>query len=164
MKIVKRKYMTLSVQQQQMWIHSVNMPFSKSLNRVKHHITLYGIISRRWTAADDVGRPSFCQPQDLIMRWSWNQGCSHFLSFIFSVSECSVFNFVVFYLWLWVNSDIRWWTAHIGSFRSPCLWSCPLSIDLKLSLSSLARHAISGHFDRRPNRLFQVRVRFDFKY
>ena len=33
---------------------------------------------------------------------------------------------------------------HTGSFQIPHLWSCPLSTNLKLSLSSLARYAISG--------------------
>ena len=59
---------------------------------------------------------------------------------------------------------IRWQTTHIGSLLIPCLGSCPVSIDLKLSLSSLARETTSGQFDRRPNRLFQIWVRFYFKY
>ena len=36
---------------------------------------------------------------------------------------------------------------HIEPFRIPCLESCPLSVSLKLSLSSLARYAISGQSD-----------------
>ena len=41
-------------------------------------------------------------------------------------------------------------TKHIGSFQIPCLGSCPLSIDWKISLISLARYVISGHSDRSP--------------
>ena len=50
----------------------------------------------------------------------------------------------------------HWQTMHIGSFLIPCLRSCPVLIDLKLLLSSLARYAISGQFDRKPNCPFQT--------
>ena len=68
------------------------------------------------------------------MRWSW--GCCHFLSFVFSVDACFVFDFVVFYLW--VNSDnITHWQS--GWFQIPYLGLCPPSIDWKISLISLAK-------------------------
>ena len=117
---------------------------------------------RRWIAADDISKSSSHLPWDLVMRWSWNWGCCHLLSFAFGINIHFVFGFVVFHLW--VYSDIRWQTTHTGSFRIPCLGLCPVSTDLKLSLSSLARYTISGQFHRRPNHLFQIRVRFDFKY
>ena len=134
--------------------------FTKSrLNRSKHCTRHHFLKMNRcrwcWQTSSRL-------PWDLIMRWSRSRGCHHFLSFIFSVNARFVFGFVVFCLW--VNSDIRWQTTHTGSFLIPCLGSCPVSTDLKLSLSSLARYAIFGQFDRRPNCLFQIWVRFDFKY
>ena len=100
---------------------------------------VHDMIFKQRTAADDVGKPSFHLPQDLVMRWSWSQGCCHFLSFVFGVDACFVFNFVVFYLW--VNSDniTRWQSRHIGWFQIPYLGLCPLSSDQKISLISLAK-------------------------
>ena len=48
------------------------------------------------------------------------------------------------YIYIYIYIYICWQTRHTGSFQIPCLWSCPLLTDLKLSLSSLARYAISG--------------------
>ena len=73
----------------------------KSLNRSEHR-TRHHFQGR--TAADDVGKPSSRLPRDLVTRWSWSRDCRHFLSFVFGVDACFVFDFVVFYLW--VNSDI----------------------------------------------------------
>ena len=73
------------------------------------------------------------------MKWSWSQGCRHFLSFVFGVDACFVFDFVVFYLW--VNSGIitRWQSRHTACFQIPYLGSCPLSTDWKISLISSAK-------------------------
>ena len=107
----------------------------KSLNRSEHR-TWHHFQGR--TAADDVGKPSSRLPWDLVMRWSWN--CRHFLSFVFGVDACFVFNFIVFYLW--VNSDniTRWQSRHTAWFQIPYhLGSCPPSIDQKISLISSAK-------------------------
>ena len=65
--------------------------------------------------------------------------CCHFLSFIFGVDACFVFNFVVFYLG--VNSDniTRWQSRHAGWFQIPYLGSCPPSIDRKIPQISSAK-------------------------
>ena len=118
----------------------------KSLNRSEHR-TRHHFQGR--TAADDVGKPSYRLPRDLVTRWSWSRGCRHFLSFVFGVDTCFVFDFVVFYLW--VNSDniTRWQSRHSGWFQIPYLGSCPPSIGRKISLiisakclSSLIREPI----------------------
>ena len=114
----------------------------KSLNRSKHHTKQHFFLNGR-TAADDVGKPSSRLPRDLATRWSWNWGCCHFLSFIFGVNACSVFDFVVFYLW--VNSDniTRWQSRHTAWFQIPYLGSCPPSIDQKIPLISSAESLAS---------------------
>ena len=91
------------------------------------------------TAADDVSKPSSHLPQDLATRWSWSWGCRHFLSFVFCVDSCFVFDFEVFYLW--VNSDniTRWQSRHTAWLQIPYLGSCPPSIDRKIPLISLAK-------------------------
>ena len=104
----------------------------KSLNRSEHR-TRHHFQGR--TAADDVGKPSSRLPRDLVTRWSWSRGCRHFLSFVFGVDSCFVFDFVVFYLW--VNS--RWQSRHTGWFQIPYVGLCPPSIDRKISLISLAK-------------------------
>jgi len=100
---------------------------------------IHGIIFKGRTAADDVGKPSSHVPRDLVMRWSWSRGYHHFLSFVFGVDACFVFNFVVFYLW--VNSDdiTCWQSRHARWFQIPYLGSCPPSIDRKISLISSAK-------------------------
>ena len=102
----------------------------KSLNRSEHH---------NFLKEDDVGKPSSCLTWDLVTRWSWSRGNRQFLSFVFDVDECFVFDFVVFYLW--VNSDniTRWQSRHTGRFQIPYLGSCPPSIDWKISLINLAK-------------------------
>ena len=97
---------------------------------------VHGIIFKGRTAVDDVGKPSSRLPRDLVTRWRWSGGCYHFLSFVFGVAACFVFNFV-----LWVNSDdiTRWQSRHVGWFQIPYLGSCPLSIDQKRSLISSAK-------------------------
>ena len=108
----------------------------KSLNRLEHR-TWHHFQGR--TAADDVGKPSSRLPRDLVTRWSWSRDCRHFLSFVFSVDVCFVFDFVVFCLW--VNSDniARWQSRHTAWFQIPYLGSCPPSIDRKISLISSAK-------------------------
>ena len=95
---------------------------------------VHGIFKGR-TAADDVSKPISHLPRDLVTSWSW--GCCNFLSFIFSVNACFVFDFIVFYLW--VNSDniTCWQSRHTAWFQIPYLGS--LSIDRKISLISLAK-------------------------
>ena len=72
------------------------------------------------------------------MRWSWSWGCRHYLSFVFGVNACFVFDFVVFYLW--ENSDdiTHWQSRHTGWFQIPYLWLCPSLTDRKISLISSA--------------------------
>ena len=108
----------------------------KSLNRLEHH-TRHHFQGR--TAADDVGKPSSRLLRDLVMRWSWSQDCRHFLSCVFGVDACFVFDFVVFYLW--VNSDniTRSQSRHTAWFQIPYLGLCPPSIDRKISLISSAK-------------------------
>ena len=133
--------------------------FTKSrLNRSKHCTRHHFLKMNRcrwcWQTSSHL-------PWDLIMRWSRNRGCHHFLSFIFSVNARFVFGFVVFCLW--VNSDIRWQSDYIGLFQILCLGSCRLSIDLKLSLSSLARYVISSQSDmetKSSSRYGFVRIQF----
>ena len=110
----------------------------KSLNRSKHHTKQHFFLNGR-TAADDVGKPSSHLLQDLVTRWSWSRGCRNFLSFVFGVDACFVFDFVVFYLC--VNSDdiTRWQSRHSGWFQIPYLGSCAPSIDRKISLISSAK-------------------------
>ena len=72
------------------------------------------------------------------MRWSWSRGCHHFLSFVFGVDACFVFDFVVFYLWLNSDNFTCWQSRHSGWFQIPYLGSCPPSTDRKLSLISSA--------------------------
>ena len=92
----------------------------KSLNRSEHRNFFKGR-----TAADDVGKPSSCLTRDLVTRWSWSWGSRQFLSFVFNVDACFVFDFVVFYLW--VNSDniTCWQSRHTEWFQIPYLGSCP---------------------------------------
>ena len=73
------------------------------------------------------------------MRWSWSRGWHHFLSFVFGVDTCFVFDFIVFYLW--VNSDniTRWQSRRNAWFQIPYLGSCPPSIDRKISMISSAK-------------------------
>ena len=101
--------------------------------------TVHGIIFKGRTAADDVGKPSSHLPWDLVTRWSWSRGCRHFLSFVFGVDACFVFDFAVFYLW--VNSDniTRSQSRHTAWFQIPYLGSCPPSIYRKISLISSAK-------------------------
>ena len=70
---------------------------------------------------------------------NWSRGCRHFLSFVFGVDACFVFDFIVFYLW--VNSDniTHRQRRHTAWFQIPYLGSCPPSIDQKLSLISSAK-------------------------
>ena len=91
------------------------------------------------TAADNVGKPSSRLMRDLVTRWSWSRGSRHFLSFVFGVDACFVFDFIVFYLW--VNSDniTRWQSRHTGWFQIPYLGSSPPSTDRKISLISLTK-------------------------
>ena len=100
----------------------------KSLNRSK------------WkNCSRHVGKPNSHLPRDLATRWSWSWGCRHFLSFVFCVDSCFVFDFEVFYLW--VNSDniTRWQSRHTAWLQIPYLGSCPPSIDRKIPLISLAK-------------------------
>ena len=110
----------------------------KSLNRLEHR-TRHHFQGR--TAADDFGKSSSRLPRDLLTRWSWSWSrvCRHFLSFVFGVNACFVFDFVVFYLW--VNSDniTCWQSRHTAWFQIPYLGSCPPSIDRKISLISSAK-------------------------
>ena len=105
-----------------------------SLNRSEHR-TRHHFQGR--TAADDVGKPSSRLLRDLVTRWSWSRDCRHFLSFVFGVNACFVFDFVVFYLW--VNSDniTCWQSRHTAWFQIPYLGLCPPSTDWKISLISL---------------------------
>ena len=129
-----------------MWKRSGNLLFTKRV-WIDWNIVL-GIIFRGWTAADDVSKPSSHLPWHLVTRWSWSRGCRHFLSFVFSVDACFVFDFIVFCLWLWVNSDIiHCQNRHIESLQIPCLGSCPLLTDQKILLISLAKYVISGQSD-----------------
>ena len=71
------------------------------------------------------------------MRESWSRGCRHFLSFVFGVDVCFVFDFIIY---LWVNSDItRWQSRYTAWFQIPHLGSCPPSVDQNISLISLAK-------------------------
>ena len=108
----------------------------KSLNK-SEHCTRHHFQGR--TAADDVGKSSSCLPRDLVTRWSWSRDCRHFLSFVFGVNACFVFDFVVFYLW--VNSDniTCWQSRHTAWFQIPYLGSCPPLLDRKISLIRSAK-------------------------
>ena len=96
---------------------------TKSLNRLEHHTQLH---FQGRTAADDVSKPSSRLPRDLVTRWSWSPDCRHFLSLIFGVDACFVFDFVVFYLW--VNSDniTHCQSRHTAWFQIPYLGYCVL--------------------------------------
>ena len=74
---------------------------------------VHSIIFWRWTAVDDVGKPSSCLPQDLVTRWSSNWGCCHILSFVFSVITHFVFGFVVSYI-----LSKFWYTIRLGILAS----------------------------------------------
>jgi len=113
----------------------------KSLNRSEHR-TGHHFEGR--TAAEDVGKPSSRPLRDLVTRWSWSRGCRHFLSFVFGVDACFVFDFVVFYLWINSDNITRWQSRHTGWFQIPHLGSCPpASIDRKISLISSAKCLVS---------------------
>ena len=136
MKIVKKK-VCLWREKKKGWKHSVNMPFTKSLNRPKH--TRHHFLKLNCCRQCRQTQFSLSTTRFEV------KTAAVFVSFVFSDNECFVFGFIVFYLL--VNSDLHWQTTHIRLFRISCLGLCPLWIDLKLSLSILARYMISGQSD-----------------
>ena len=62
-----------------------------------------GIIFWRWTAVDDVGKPSSGLLWDLVTRWSWNLGCCHLLLFVIQCQHA--FCFILVFL---INSGTHW--------------------------------------------------------
>ena len=135
----------------------------KSLNRLEH---VHSIIFKGRTAADDVGKPSSRLPQDLVTRKSLSWGYRHFLSFVFGVDACFVFDFVVFYLW--VNSDniTRRQSRHTAWFQIPYLGSCPPLIDWKISLIQFGKMFGQSHMGTNllPDLYGLVRIRFQINH
>ena len=86
------------------------------------------IIIQRWTAEDNVGKPSSCLPCNLEQ---WDEVevevGNIFCHSNSSDDACFIFGFVVFYLWVNSANIILWQTRHAGSFQILCLGSCPLS-------------------------------------
>ena len=87
------------------WKHSVNWPFTKCLNNFQ-----------RWTIQLMIaGLTHSCLLQDLVMRWSLNWGCCHFLSFMFGVDVG--FGFLIFQRQ--VNAcTVTVWPGLLCDFRS----------------------------------------------
>ena len=76
------------------WTNSVNFEFIKIklIGTYWHHF----LKMNRWCLLTHSHLP-----YDLAMGWSWNQGCNHFLSYVFNVSIHFVFSFIVFHLKIW---------------------------------------------------------------
>ena len=85
-----------------------------------------------------------------------------FLSFVFGVDACFVFDFIVFYLW--VNSDITCWRSrHTAWFQIPYLGSCPPLIDWKISQVSSAKCLASLIWEPIFFQIYTGSLEFGFK-
>ena len=123
------------------WKRSVNLPFTKNLNRSEHHSHTQHHFpktnsSRRCQQTpfsstvkfgNEIKLKSRMPPFSLICIQ-----CERMFCFQFRIVFC-----------IWVNSDTRWQTRHIGLFQI----LCPLSIDRQWSLIRLARYKISDQTD-----------------
>ena len=109
---------------------------------------VHGIIFKGRTPADDVSKPSSHLLRHLVTRWSGSRGCRHFLSCVFGVDTCFVFDFIVFYLW--VNSDITCWQNRqmLGS---------------KFHIWDRVLRRLTGKYHQSSSRSIRVRNEFGFK-
>ena len=145
MKLVKRE-----------WKRSVKLPFTIGFNHMASFFedkkcSRWYVGKSQFSSTAGLGNKMKLKlmllPFSFIRFW-----CLHVFCFLF----CN----------LWVNADIYAgsMTRHSGSFQILFLGLCPLSIDRKISLISMARYAISCQSYQRPILLpDMVSLGFSFK-